>query len=182
MDIHLEIKVVERPPVKVLRTRQMAASSNKFEDRYRKLYREAFSKKLQVVGAPIAIYHNPNFDGQNEDLEVALPVDKDDEDVKEIPGGTYACVIHNGPYGTLPMTYTLAGIWLAQKGYEIRGAPYDVYVRGGNDKILSPEQYLTEIYLPVKTNDAQDLALNFDFGEDFGKAADEILGAPDSDD
>jgi len=177
MDMHLDVKIVKRDPVKVLSTRQMSASL-RFEERYLKLYREAFTKKLQVVGAPIAIYHSPHFDGQLEDLEVALPVNKNADGVREIPGGTYACVVHNGAYGTLPITYALLGAWLAKNGYEIGGAPYDLYVRGGNDKILSPDQYLTEIYLPLKTQETLGLDLNFDFGEGFGKSIDEILGAP----
>ena len=180
MELHLEIKIVEREPIKILSTRQMAASSG-FEARYVKLFREAFVKKLQVVGAPIAIYHNVNYDGQTDDLEVALPVNQDADGVKELMGGTYAHTMHSGAYGTLPITYTLVGIWVAQNGYEICGAPYDVYVRGGNDKILSPDQYRTEIFVPVRKKAAQeqaDPAMQFDFGDDFGKNADDILGLP----
>ena len=151
MDIqHLEIKIVERQPIKALSMRGMAASSNKFEERYKKIYRQAFAKKLNVIGAPMAIYHSIHFDGQVDDLEIVLPVDKDAEGVKEVPGGTCAFAVHTGPYGTLPITHTLAGIWVVQNGYEICGAPYDVYVRGGNDKILSPDQYLTEVYIPIR--------------------------------
>ena len=150
MDLQLDIKIVERQPIKVLSTRGMAAASNKFEERYKTIYREAFAKKLKVEGAPIAIYHNMHFDGQIDDLEVALPVDKNGEGVKELPGGTCACAVHHGPYSTLPITYLLLGAWISHNGYEVCGAPYDLYIRGGNDKILSPEQYLTEVYMPVR--------------------------------
>ena len=180
MELHLDVKIVEREPIKVLSTRQMAASSS-FEQRYVKLFREAFIKKLQVVGAPIAIYHNVHYDGQMDDLEVALPVNQDADGVKEISGGTYATTVHQGPYGTLPTTHALMGIWLAQNNHELCGAPYDIYVRGGNDKILPADQYRTEIYFPLRTQgsaQAVDPAMQFDFGEDFGKSADDILGPP----
>ncbi|MCL2580184.1 MAG: GyrI-like domain-containing protein [Oscillospiraceae bacterium] len=160
IDLDLDVKIVEREPIKVLSMRNMSALQ-KFEERYVKLYREAFSKRLQVTGAPIAIYHGPYFDGELNDVEVALPVNKDEEGVKEIPGGKYACVVHNGPYGTLPITYALLGAWLAKSEYRISGAPYDVYVRGGNDKILTQDQYLTEIYLPLMEEVSLD---DFDFG------------------
>ena len=150
MDIQLEIKIVEQQPIKVLSARGKASASNKFEERYKAIYRDAFAKKLTVQGAPIAIYHNMHFDGQVDDLEVALPVNKDGEGVKELPGGTCACTTHLGPYSTLPITYALLGAWVVQNGYEICGAPYDLYIRGGNDKILSPKQYLTEVYMPIR--------------------------------
>lgn len=149
MEVKSEIKIVERRPIMVLSTRGMAASIS-FEERYAKLYREAFMKKLQVVGSPMVIYHGSHLDGQQDDLEVALPVNQDAPSVREIPGGLYACASHTGAYGTLPMTHMLVGIWLTQQGYEISGSPYDFYIRGGNDKILSPEQYFTEVYIPVK--------------------------------
>jgi len=178
IDLELDIKIVEREPIKVLSTRHMSASQS-FEERYVKLYREAFSKRLQVTGAPIAIYHGPYFDGELNDVEVALPVNKEADGVKEIPGGTYACLIHQGPYGTLPITYALLGAWIAKSEYRISGAPYDVYVRGGNDKILAHDQYRTEIYLPLMKEEAIDLdAMDFDFGADFGKSAEELLGPP----
>lgn len=172
MDLYIEVKIMEREGFSFLGTRG-SASAERFEDRYAPLYRKAFQKRLQVVGAPVAIYHNEHFDGQLNDLEAALPVSGKGDDVKEMPGGTYACTTHNGPYGTLPVTWALMGAWLEKNGYEVSGAPYVSYVRGGNDKILPPDQYRTELCFPI----GKDLELaEFDFGEDFGKAAEELLG------
>jgi effector-binding domain-containing protein len=165
MDLYIEVKIVEKSAMKILSARQKAAAET-FEDRYAALYRKAFQKRLQVVGAPIAIYHNEHFDGQLSDVEAALPVDGKDDEVKELPGGTYACTVHKGPHGTLPITYALMGVWMEKNGYHPRGAPFSYLVRGGNDKILPAEQYLTEVYFPIEKDEELP---DFDFGEDFGK-------------
>jgi len=149
MDFELDFRIEEREPLKVLGMRRMAAADG-FEERYAGLYRKAFQKKLQVVGAPIAVYHDQRMDGQISDIEAALPVNSDAEGVRELPGGTHCCVTHKGPYSTLPLTYAFLGMWLLENGYRISGAPYNLYVRGGNDKILPPEQYITEIFVPVE--------------------------------
>lgn len=172
MQLYIDVKLVEREPLYVLCKKGMASTAG-FEERYAGLYRKAFQKRLQVIGAPVAIYHNEHFDGQPSDIEIGLPVGGVAEGVKKLPGGTYCCAVHNGPYGTLPITYALAGMWIAQNDYRVCGTPYDLYVRGGNDKILDPEQYVTEIFIPVAREEPMD---DFDFG-DLGSIED-LLGPP----
>lgn len=149
MDIWMEVKLVEREPLRILGARRQAGMEL-FSERYAPLYRKAFVQHLKVEGAPMAIYHGDHFDGQISDVEAALPVLGDGDGVRELPGGLYACASHQGAHGTLPMIHALLGIWIVQNGYQICGAPYEIYVRGGNDQILPLDQYLTEIYYPVE--------------------------------
>jgi effector-binding domain-containing protein len=172
VDIYIDVKIVERESLRVLSTRGMAATE-RFEDRYVQLYRKAFQKRLKVEGAPVAIFHNEHFDGQLPDMEAALPVTGADEDIREIPGGTFAVTAHQGPHGTLPVTMALMGAWLEKNGHSVCGAPWCVYVRGGNDKIIQADQYITEIYFPIAKEEA---LLEFDFGENFGKSAADLIG------
>ncbi len=168
MDLWIDVKLVEREPLRIYGARGKAALES-FADRYAPLFRKAFMLHLQVVGAPLAIYHSDHFDGQLIDMEIALPVNGDAEGVRELSGGLHAVTTHNGPYSTLPVTHTLLGMWIIQNGYRVCGAPFNLYVRGGNDKILSPDQYSTEVFYPIEKDiPPPDIDLS-----DFGLPADE---------
>lgn len=58
---------------------------------------------------------------------------------------------HNpvGPYVPENFTAADAGLckWIEENGYHIAGAPFDKYVRGGED--ADPQEYVTEIYFPI---------------------------------
>ena len=53
-----------------------------------------------------------------------------------------------GPYNNEAFTAVYAGLmkWVEENGYHILGAPFDKYVRGGED--CPPEENVTEIYFP----------------------------------
>lgn len=159
MDLWIEVKVGEREPIYVFGARGQAELS--YKERYQPLLRKAFAQRLQVKGAPMAIYHGDHFDGQLADLEAAIPVSGTGDGVREIPGGLFASTTHQGPHGTLANTYTLMGIWIAQNGYRICGAPYDIYRRGGDDA-FTPDQFITEIHIPVEKDEPLP---EFDFGD-----------------
>lgn len=171
MDFYIDIKVTEVEPLRIFSARNMGGAAS-FEERYAVLYRKAFQNRLQVVGAPVAIYHDNHFDGQISDFEVGLPVNGKADGVKEIPGGPHCKAVHNGPHSSLPATYAVMAMWIAENGYRICGAPYDVYIRGGNDKILPPAQYVTEVYIPVTKDEPIE---EFDFGD---LDVESLLGPP----
>jgi len=58
-------------------------------------------------------------------------------------------VIHKGPYQNLQRAYAFALNWVKEKDYEIVGAIREVYIDGCWNK-QNPEEYLTEIQIPVK--------------------------------
>jgi len=69
--------------------------------------------------------------------------------VQELPTGTFAVAIHEGPYEELSRTYNaLCGVWLPQSGREPRQEPcMAVYL---NDRrTTAPDDPRTEIWFPV---------------------------------
>lgn len=60
-----------------------------------------------------------------------------------------ATVVHKGPFETLNLAYSAISKWIEDNGYEIVGAPRELYLKGEwltND----PNEYITEIQFPVK--------------------------------
>ena len=52
------------------------------------------------------------------------------------------------------LLHTLRGLravvnWIMENGYEIAGAPFDLYIKTQFDS-LSPEDWETEVYFPIK--------------------------------
>jgi effector-binding domain-containing protein/uncharacterized protein YndB with AHSA1/START domain len=117
----------------------------------------AFMNKndLKQIGPPITI--NTMWDDAGYGFEAALPVEKGPD--KPIPAGspvqvkqTYAGpvlkTVVKGPYTGKPAAYAKLEAYMAAKGYESAGPPWDVYV---SDPVNTPPAELTtNIYQPVK--------------------------------
>ncbi len=104
------------------------------------------------AGMPFAIYHS--MDGNAVDLECGMPVAAPMEGTGrikagELPGGAVATVTHMGPYDTLPQTWSALTEWMAEKGLQPAGAPWEVYV---TDPVTETDQskWRTDIFFPVR--------------------------------
>jgi effector-binding domain-containing protein/uncharacterized protein YndB with AHSA1/START domain len=110
---------------------------------------------LKQDGAPITI--ETRWDDAGYGFDAAIPVDKTPE--KEVPaespvkvkltyGGKVLKIVFKGPYGGLPPSYAKLEAYMAARGYESAGHPWDEYV---SDPGTTPEAELaTNIYQPVK--------------------------------
>ena len=103
------------------------------------------------AGAPFAAYYN--MDMQNLDVELGFPVakelpGKDDIKASRIPGGKFAVVMHTGPYPEVSRAYEALAKWIAEKGYQVTGVAYEVYL---NDPMQTkPEDLKTQVMFPLK--------------------------------
>ncbi|MGD9580663.1 MAG: GyrI-like domain-containing protein [Vampirovibrionia bacterium] len=70
--------------------------------------------------------------------------------VKEITAGEYAIFLHKGPYEKLGDVYNKAyAEWLPASGKKARqGACFEQYLN--NPKVVEPQEYLTQIHIPVE--------------------------------
>lgn len=110
---------------------------------------------LKQAGAPITI--DTRYDDTAYGFDAAIPVDK--APVKEVPAdspvqvkSTYAGkalkVVMKGPYTGMPKTFDKLHAFMAARGYEPAGAPWDEYV---SDPGTTPEaDVITNIYQPVR--------------------------------
>jgi AraC family transcriptional regulator len=69
--------------------------------------------------------------------------------VLEFPGGTYAVVMHKGPYEALGKIYQrIYGGWLPQSRYHLRDEPaFEQYLNSPQN--TKPEHLLTLIHVPL---------------------------------
>lgn len=113
------------------------------------MFLQVNQRGLHPVGPPMFFYHDEEFTGENSDIEVALPVTDDGEGIRIMEGGLHCFATLVGPCIPEEFTATYAGLckWIADNGYRISGAPFDIYVRGGEG--VAPEDYVTEIYFPI---------------------------------
>lgn len=148
MDQKILVKTVERTQETIYGVRRKI-SVEALQEMFGTLFQEIAQKKLMPTGAPMAFYHDEDFDRDNSDIEVAVPIAEAVEGCRTLPGGLHCVTTVVGPYGDALYTPAYAGVmkWVEENGFRIAGAPFDVYVRGGGE--CPPEENVTEIYFPI---------------------------------
>ena len=103
-------------------------------------------------GMPFALYFGPDFDPNDFEMEVCVPVSRvlegrGDIESEELPGGLAISTIHKGPYGEMETTYAEMEAWRKENGYEVAGPYREVYLNDPNQ--VGEANLLTEILIPV---------------------------------
>ena len=125
---------------------------------YHELFQWARNQKAKLAGHAFTIFLSPpsEFDPSSARFEVCMPVaaaPKGDAKVKvkKIPAATVAASVVTGPYHQIPAHYTEMLAWLDAEGWEIAGAPREVYVKRPDARGKGhPNQFVTEIQFPIK--------------------------------
>ncbi len=158
---NIEIKVVSVDPIKVIAARHLGPHKGLFQS-YGEFF--AYAEKAGWVESFKGIYGIPIDDprGMDEDQcrfdccfefgpEVKAKAPYRDE---SLGGGLYAVLRHVGHYDGLEEKYDyLYGSWLEVSGYSLREAPFfNHYVQ--DPDTVPPEEWETDIYLPVEKGDA----------------------------
>lgn len=97
----------------------------------------------------MSIYHDVEFDPLNNDTEIAIPVKEVVKGTRELAGCLCAMGTLKGPYSELTSLYAKIQQWIETEGYTIAASPYEIYSTDPRMD-LSPEDYVTEVYFPVK--------------------------------
>ena len=104
-----------------------------------------------------ALYHDPEFNPTEVDVEMAFPLSEIPEqrpqtpagrvfEARTIPGGRAAVITHTGPYDTISTAYTTLGTWIAENNLTIAGPTQEAYLTAPDD----PNGPVTEIRFPVQ--------------------------------
>lgn len=133
----------------VLVTQRNKMSVEEFGAYYGKIYEKIAREHLTINGVVMAIYHDQEFDPAYSDIELGVGVRERDKADVIMPGSFCATTIHKGPYSGLPDAYGAIVTWINVNGYKMDGMPYEIYLKTQFDKV-SPDQWVTEIYFPVK--------------------------------
>lgn len=150
MEQNIVIKQVELEPQTIYSVRKHIDVSKEFQELFGQLYQEMAQKNVKPVDdAPMAFYHDEEFNAGHSDIELGLRVAPGTPGAHELAGGPCAMATLLGPYQPEGFTaiYTALMEWTEANGYRVGGAPYDKYVRGGPN--VDPADYVTEIYFPL---------------------------------
>jgi DNA-binding transcriptional MerR regulator/predicted transcriptional regulator YdeE len=115
----------------------------------------AMERGMEFTGAPVTVYHDPEFDPASIDVEIVVPVAESGSPVptpagrllreREVPGGEVAVIIHVGPYETISESYQALAAWVEEHGFRIAGPPHEIYLTGPDE----PGPPVTEVRIPV---------------------------------
>lgn len=103
------------------------------------------------VGPPFVIYHGSPATDDPFDMEVCAPVARPIDPpagwaMQELPAGTFATLLHVGPYDTVGDAYETLFAWLGSHRMEAAGPPREVYL---SEPGTPPDRIRTIVELPV---------------------------------
>lgn len=109
---------------------------------------------VKILPGCMVIYYDPGYKESQVDLEVVEMVSApvpDTERIKyrEIEGAAMASTIHKGTYENLNNAYNAMLKWMEGNGYVPCGPNREIYLEG-EWSVKSPDDYVTEIQIPVK--------------------------------
>ncbi len=145
----IQVQLVETQPRNIFFVRKKMNVEEEFGPCMGALYENLLANKLTALAPPMSIYHDEeDFDPNNLDVEIAIPVYEEAEQTRKLPGYLCAMASVKGPYKeVLPSAYAKIREWIEVVGYNIDDAPFEVYVT--DPMRTEPENYITEVYFPV---------------------------------
>ncbi len=109
---------------------------------------------VRVVGPPVTIYHDKEYNEEEGTLEVAFPitgkvtVNSPEFEVKNLPVRKVASLVHKGSYETMNLAYKKLYEFSKENDLEMNGPMAEIYLSDPNT--TKPEDILTEIQMAVR--------------------------------
>lgn len=111
---------------------------------------------IPPVGPPAVVYHDPEFTGEDIDIELFVPVAPPVSGPvatpagrklveHTLPGGTMATLVHVGPYEAVAEAYQTLAAWISEHRHAFAGPPQELYLTEPEDE--GPP--VTEIRWPI---------------------------------
>ena len=142
------VEIKDSPELSVLRTRNKMGVDD-FGKYYGTLFERVPKEHVTPTGLNGARYYDEEFNLESSDIELFVEIrEKEKADIVMEPCEC-AMTVHRGGYSTLSEAYGTVVSWISENGYEIAGAPFDLYIKTQFDS-LSPEDWETEVYFPVR--------------------------------
>ncbi len=117
-----------------------------------KVFEAVSSNNLSIKGNIMTLYYDEDFDPNNADIEICIPVDRELKtpqiSTRILKGGLYCHTTFIGPYSEIGESYREILDWIDKNSYKIIGAPHDEYIKGPESK-CSPNEFITEVYFPI---------------------------------
>lgn len=124
------------------------------------------SARARAAAAPVLLYHDAEFRGEDADVEVAVPLSAPISPsgaivIRELEGApTMACVVYEGAYDRLVEALQAVLRWVEASGYAVAGPVREVYLQfcagraaewnlPGAFLTAAPADLITEVQIPV---------------------------------
>ena len=130
-----DIVIKKLEPIKVASVRGVVPTPSDQGSLWGELMDYFNQQKTRMMGPPMAIYHDPEARERDWDIEVCIPIA--DEMTPDERLNVYslqaveamACVVHTGPFATLPQAYDALAKWIDENGYQITGPARELNLR-----------------------------------------------------
>ncbi|MDO4281485.1 MAG: MerR family transcriptional regulator [Peptococcaceae bacterium] len=142
------ITLGQSPQIGALAHRAVMAVDD-FGKYYHSLYERVPAERVTPTGIVGARYFDEEFNHDATDIEVFIGIREPDKADTLIAPTDCAMTTHHGAYSTLSEAYGALVSWILANGYQIAGAPFELYTKTQFDA-LAPEDWETDIYFPVK--------------------------------
>lgn len=142
------IEVKDSPAMNVLTNRAMM-SVDEFGKYYSPLFERVPKERVTPTGINGSRYYDKEFDRESSDIELFIGIKEKDKADEVMEPRLCAMTLHRGSYSTLSEAYGAVVSWIMENGYEMAGEPFELYLRTQFDT-LSPEEWETEVYFPVR--------------------------------
>lgn len=142
------IEIKNSPAMNVL-ARRSRMGVDEFGKYYGTLFERVPKERVTPTGLNGARYYDKEFDRESSDIEVFIGIREKDKADEVMKPCECAMTVHHGGYSTLSEAYGAVVTWISENGYEIAGAPFDLYIKTQFDS-LPPEEWETEAYFPIR--------------------------------
>lgn len=142
------VETKDSPAMNVLAVRAMMGV-DEFGKYYGTLFERVPKEQVTPTGLNGARYHDKEFNHESSDIEVFIGVKEKEKADMVMESCKCAMTVHRGGYSTLSEAYGAVVTWIIENGYEIAGAPFDLYIKTQFDS-LPPEEWETEVYFPIQ--------------------------------
>lgn len=144
----IPVKIFETKDINIYSVRKKINIEKDYKGIREGIFHKIVEERLSPTGAPMTIFHDEEFDPENYDMELAIPVKENYKGTRVLMGGLCAMVTLKGPFTELPSAYAKINEWIEKEGYELAGSPYEIYVT--DPTTTAPDEFITEVYCPIK--------------------------------
>lgn len=132
-------------------TATLAAVGPTVQQAFVELYACIGAAQATPIGPPFLMAGEPA--GDTMEIEVCVPCSPVPEPAAGLHRGRLeacraAVTVHRGPYEAIGPVYPRLFAWVTEHGHQPVGKPREVYLNGP-DEVATPEQYLTELIVPI---------------------------------
>lgn len=142
------VEIKNSPIMNVLAVRaQMGV--DEFGKYYGTLFERVPKERVTPTGLNGAKYYDEEFNHESSDVELFIGIKEKDKADVVLESCECAMTLHRGGYSSLSEAYGAVVSWIIENGYEMAGAPFELYIKTQFDSLAS-EDWETEVYFPVR--------------------------------